>query len=431
MKIAIIGTGYVGLVTGACLAECGHTVTCIDKDQSKIDRLRQGRIPIYEPGLEDLVVQNADKKRLFFSTEIAPILSDVDIVFLAVGTPPKKDSTADLSAIKEASATIGKHLAKYTLIVTKSTVPVGTSEIVRQSIESNLKNPTAFDVASNPEFLREGSAVQDFLKPDRIVVGIDSPRAEELLRETYRPFIQDNHPFLTTTIKSAEVIKYASNAFLATKISFINEIANFCEGAGASIDDVSVGIGLDSRIGQSYLHAGLGYGGSCFPKDIKALIATGKKYGTPFKILRAVEDVNQTQQLRVIEKLTKHLGPLQNKRIALWGLAFKAKTDDIRESPALRIIDALLEKGATVSVFDPVVKDIPQAVTMADTLYSACDDADALVVITEWEDFRYPDLAELRQRLKQPVIIDGRNIFDPATMETGKIIYDSIGRTHL
>lgn len=431
MHLAIIGTGYVGLVTGACLAECGHTVTCIDTNEAKIKGLQKNELPIYEPGLEDLVVRNAAKKRLFFATNLADQLAAYDVVFLAVGTPPKKDFSADLSAIKQVSAIIGQHLTRPTLIVTKSTVPVGTSDLVRQTIQKNLRTPTHFEVASNPEFLREGSAVKDFLEPDRIVVGVDSARSQELLREVYRPFIQNNAAFVVTTIRSAEVIKYAANAFLATKISFINEIANFCEATGARIDDVAHGMGLDSRIGQSYLHAGIGYGGSCFPKDVKALIASGKKYGRPFKILQAVEAVNQSQQLRAVEKLVQHLGSLKGKHIALWGMAFKARTDDVREAPALRICQAVHEAGGTISAYDPVVSHFPAYVQRATTMYNACDGADALVIATEWEDFRYPDFNELIKRLRRPLIIDGRNILDPATLAEHDITYDSIGRLPL
>ncbi|HEY1074227.1 MAG TPA: UDP-glucose/GDP-mannose dehydrogenase family protein [Patescibacteria group bacterium] len=428
MKIAIIGTGYVGLVTGACLAESGHMITCIDKDMAKIERLKNGEIPIYEPELDDLVKRNSEKDRLLFSTDLAKTLPDVDVVFLAVGTPPKKDHSADLSAVQAVSKEIGQNLTRHILVVTKSTVPVGTSELVRSTIQKHLKQPIEFDVASNPEFLREGAAVKDFMEPDRIVVGIDSPKSEALLREIYRPFIQKDISFITTTIKSAEVIKYASNAFLATKISFINEIANFCEASGAKIDDVAMGMGLDKRIGARYLHAGLGYGGSCFPKDVKALVASGEKYGVPFKILHAVEAVNQKQRLRIVEKLEKHLGSLASKRIAVWGLSFKAKTDDIRESPALTIIDALLKKGATVCAYDPVVKEVPQKISLSPFMYDCCNDADALVITTEWEDFLYPDFREIKKRLRTPLIIDGRNLFDPDTLDPMGITYDSIGR---
>lgn len=428
MKIAVIGTGYVGLVTGACLAERGHTVTCIDKDEVKIAHLQKNHPPIYEPELDELLEKNSQNQRLCFSTDLGKTIQDVDVVFLAVGTPPKKDHSADLRAIKEVSRTIGLNLKKYLLVVTKSTVPVGTSDLVRTTITQHLKQPVPFDVASNPEFLREGAAVRDFLEPDRIVVGVDTPKAEALLREVYHPFIRDDHAFVVTTIKSAEVIKYASNAFLATKISFINEIANFCEATGAVIDDVALGMGLDTRIGRRYLHAGIGYGGSCFPKDVKALIATGKKVGVNLKILKAVESINQDQQLRVVRKLHKHLGSLNQKHIAIWGLSFKAKTDDMREAPSLRIIEALRKAGARITVFDPVVKHPIEGVTHRSDMYTTAKNADALVIVTEWEDFVAPDFDMLKQCLKTPLIIDGRNMYDPEAMKTKGFTYNSIGR---
>jgi UDPglucose 6-dehydrogenase len=427
-KIAVIGVGYVGLVTSACLAEIGHTISCVDIDIEKIKRLKAGEIPIYEPGLEELVLRNSKSGRLTFFSHLKEVIDEVDVIFLAVGTPPKADWSADLSAIGAVSSQIGKLLKKPVLIVTKSTVPVGTSDLVRQTIQDNLSTPIDFEVASNPEFLREGAAVNDFMEPDRIVVGVQSEHAKSLLEEIYHPIIQDGRPFIVTTIKSAEVIKYASNAFLATKISFINEIANFCEVSGATIDDVSLGMGMDSRIGVKYLHAGIGYGGSCFPKDVKALIATGETLGSPFRLLKVVEEINAAQQLRLIAKLKRHLKTLKNKRIALWGLAFKAKTDDVREAPALGIIAALLQEGAKVRVFDPIVKHLPLAVDLAPSLYDCCDKADALVIVTEWEDFLYPDFEIVKQRLKRPLIIDGRNIYDPTKMKNNGFIYESIGR---
>ena len=428
MKLGIIGTGYVGLVTGACLAEIGHTVTCIDKDAQKIEKLKQGVIPIFEPELDDFVLRNHKRGRLSFSTDLASVVPNVDVLFLAVGTPPKADYSADLSAVIEASGQIGALLTKPMLVVTKSTVPVGTAEIVRSEIQKSLKGKVRFEVASNPEFLREGAAVKDFMAPDRIIVGVDSPWSETLLREVYHPFIQDNYQFLVTSIPSAEVIKYASNAFLATKISFINEIANFCEATGATIDDVAKGMGLDSRIGQKYLHAGLGYGGSCFPKDVKALIASGKVHNLPFQILEAVETVNKKQRYRIIDKLKRHLPDLRGKKIALWGLAFKAKTDDMREAPALDIIRELQEAGALVAVYDPVVKRIPENVALASDCYDCCNAADALVIVTEWEDFLYPDFAKLKQLLNNPVIIDGRNLYEEDKIREQGFVYESIGR---
>ncbi len=428
MTIGIIGTGYVGLVTGACLAELGHTVYCIDKDKNKIATLNKGEIPIYEPELDNLVHRNKNHKRLYFLTKLEEIIDHLDTIFLAVGTPPNKDYSADLSSVVEASKQIGKLLKKPLLIVTKSTVPVGTSDLVKKTIEKNLTQPCDFYVASNPEFLREGAAVKDFLEPDRIVVGIDRPEAETLLRGVYHSFIQDNYPFVVTDLRSSEVIKYTANAFLATKISFINEIANFCEVAGANIDNVAKGIGLDSRIGQKYLHAGIGYGGSCFPKDVKALIATSKRLGSPLKILQVVDKVNQEQQLRAIKKLLKYVPKLKGKTIGLWGLSFKAKTDDIREAPSLTIIKQLLDHGAHVKAYDPVVKTIPFPVSLVDSPLKACDNADALIIVNEWEDFLYPDFTQLKKLLKNPVIIDGRNLYDIKEMQALGFIYDSIGR---
>jgi UDPglucose 6-dehydrogenase len=428
MTLAIIGTGYVGLVTGACLAETGHTVYCVDKDAKKIANLQSGKLPIYEPGLEDMVRSNQSKKRLYFRTNLPEVLPLVDAVFLAVGTPPKADHSADLSAVVAVSEEIGRHLTRPTVIITKSTVPVGTSELVRETVQSNLKKDIRFSVASNPEFLREGAAVNDFLAPDRIVVGVDTPEAEAVLREIYSYFIQNDHPFIVTTIKSAEVIKYASNAFLATKISFINEIANFCEATGAVIDDVSRGMGYDSRIGHKYLHAGLGYGGSCFPKDVKALISTGAANNCHFELLRAVEAVNEVQRLRLVDKLKARYKSLKGKKVAIWGLAFKAKTDDTREAPARTIIQALQEAGANVCVFDPVVQELDIPVDFSSDKYSCCDGADALLIVTEWEDFLFPDFREIKKRLRKPLIIDGRNIYEPATVKSHAIEYLSIGR---
>jgi UDPglucose 6-dehydrogenase len=427
MKLAIVGTGYVGLVTGACLAETGHTVYCIDTNREKIDNLNKGKMPIFEPGLEDLVITNHKKGRLHFLSNLPQILNDVGVVFLAVGTPPKADYSADLSAVVAVSEEIGRNLSKPVIVVTKSTVPVGTSDLVKETIAQNLKKKIAFEVASNPEFLREGAAIQDFLEPDRIVIGVSSKRAERLLREVYRYFIQNERPFLVTTIKSAEVIKYASNAFLATKISFINEIASFCEASGAVIDDVARGMGHDSRIGHKYLHAGIGYGGSCFPKDIKALIATGKSYGCDFNLLEAVEAVNRAQRLRLVAKLSKHYPNLKGKNVAIWGLAFKAKTDDIREAPSITIINELERLGATIRAFDPVVK-LGDSTIQSEDMYSCCDGADALLILTEWEDFLYPDFEELKRRLRKPIVIDGRNLYSPAEVAANGLRYESIGR---
>lgn len=428
MKIAVVGTGYVGLVTGACFAKLGHTVYCIDKDDAKISKLNRGELPIYEPGLDELVAHNQKEGRIFFLNQLDRIINLVDAVFLAVGTPPKADYHADLSAVIEASSQIGKLLNKYCLIVTKSTVPVGTSELIRQTVKKNLSQKIDFDVSSNPEFLRQGSAIQDFMEPDRIVVGVDNQKSEEILREIYAPLVNRKIVFLATDTKSAEIIKYASNSFLAAKISFINEIANFCELVGANVDQVAYGMGLDSRIGAKFLSAGLGYGGSCFPKDVKALIAVGKSHGIDFDILKAAERINEAQRTKVVSKLKKHLKSFKNRKIAIWGLAFKANTDDVRESPAFKIVADILKEGANVMVFDPIVKKVPEGALMADSAMECCEAADALVIITSWEDFLSPDFDQLKKVLKQPLIIDGRNIYDPKGMRAIGFVYDSIGR---
>ncbi len=428
MKLVIIGTGYVGLVTGACLADVGHTVVCIDKDNTKIERLKKGQIPIYEPELDDLVQHNCASERLSFSTDLTLAIIGADVLFLAVGTPPKADHSADLSAVVEASKQIGQLLTQPLLVVTKSTVPVGTAQLVRETIQKYNRHDIPFEVASNPEFLREGAAVKDFMEPDRIVIGIATASAEESLREVYKPLLQNNVPLVVTDTRSAEVIKYASNSFLALKISFINEIANLCEVTGATIDHVATGMGLDSRIGQKYLHAGLGYGGSCFPKDIKALVATGKQFKSPLRLLEVVDDVNQKQPLRIIAKLKKHLGPLKGRQIAIWGLAFKARTDDTREAPSLVIIKALQAHGATIRAYDPVVKSLSLTITHSRSAVAACQKADALVIVTEWEDFLYPDFVKLKAIMTTPLIVDGRNIYDPEHMKESGFMYDSIGR---
>ncbi len=428
MRIAIIGVGYVGLVTAACLAKVGHTVWGIDKDERKIAALKKGQVPIYEPDLAELIREGRQMKRLKFTTDLTQVIDRVDALFLAVGTPPKGDHSADLSAVLAASQEIGGLLKHPVVIVVKSTVPVGTCDLIQQTIAKHLTQSVDFDVASNPEFLREGSAVGDFMEPDRIVIGVNSPRAEAVLRDIYAPFIHRDIPLLVAPVRSSELIKYAANSFIAMKISFINEIANFCDAAGAMVEDITKGIGLDSRIGPKYLHAGIGYGGSCFPKDTKALIATGKSLGMTFSLLEAVEAINAKQHLRVMVKLKKHLPTLKDKTIAVWGLAFKANTDDTRESPGIKIITELIKAGAKVVAFDPVVHAIPLEVTYASSLYDCCGGADALVIATEWDQFSLANLNEIKRRLARPLVIDGRNIFRRDALEEHGFVYEGIGQ---
>ena len=437
MKISVVGTGYVGLVSGTCFAETGVDVVCVDVDQKKIDMLNNRKIPIYEPGLEDIFIQNIEKDRLKFTTDLGSSLENAAAVFIAVGTPPDEDGSADLRYVLAVAREIGKHISQYMVIATKSTVPVGTSVRVKNAIQDELKIrgvDIPFDVASNPEFLKEGSAVQDFLKPDRIVIGTESERARKVMRRLYKPFILNGHPILFMDITSAEMTKYAANSMLATRISFINEIANLCEILGADIDAVRQGIGSDPRIGNKFLYPGTGYGGSCFPKDVQALIRSGEEHGYPLEILKAVEDVNHRQKSVIYNKIYKHFnGQLKGLRFALWGLSFKPKTDDMREAPSLVLIEKLLEAGAGIVAYDPVAatearRILGKRISIAKDQYDACIDADALVLVTEWSEFRLPNFKVMERLLKNKLIFDGRNIYDPVELEELSFTYYSIGR---
>lgn len=435
MKIAVIGSGYVGLVTGACLAEMGNDVLCVDSDAKKIDQLKKKIVPIFEPGLEELVQRNHADGRLSFTTDIVKATHENDLIFLAVGTPPDKDYRADLSAVKAVATTIGEHMNNYKIIVTKSTVPVGTADQIKKIIRSHQPKPYPFSVVSNPEFLREGTAINDFLHPDRIVVGVDDPKAAKIMRELFIPITDDEHPLLMTDIKSAEVIKYAANTYLATKVTFINEIANFCEVVDADVAEVSRGIGLDHRIGTSFLKAGIGIGGSCFPKDLKALIHSGDIYGYNFNILESIEMVNRKQKHRLLIKLQKLIPHLDQHTIAIWGLSFKPNTDDVREAPSLSIVRRLLELGVHLNLFDPVAMSNFKTYFAGDknihycqTPYSALRDVSALLVLTDWEEFLEPDFTKMFNLMKKPIILDGRNIYKLSQMRKLNFIYRSIGR---
>lgn len=436
MKIAVVGTGYVGLVTGTCLAEVGMEVTCIDIDQRKIDNLKMGILPIYEPGLEEMVVRNTSKNRLHFSTDLAESIKGADVAFIAVGTPPDGDGSADLKHVIAVARAIGRSMNNYMVVVTKSTVPVGTAKKVRAAIEEELQQremPFDFDVASNPEFLKEGAAIDDFLKPDRIVVGIESERAEEIMQRVYKPFLLNGHPIIFMDIPSAEMTKYAANSMLATKISFMNDIANLCEIMGADVNMVRKGIGSDGRIGNKFIYPGIGYGGSCFPKDVKALIKTAYDNGYEMKILKSVEAVNENQKNVLFNKVQKHYqGDLAGKTFALWGLSFKPKTDDMREAPSLVIIERLLEAGCQVKAYDPVAMKeashiLGDKITYANDQYDALIDADALLIITEWPEFRSPNFNVLSKLMKDRVIFDGRNIYDIKQMQEAGFTYYGIG----
>ncbi|MDE6301410.1 MAG: UDP-glucose/GDP-mannose dehydrogenase family protein [Muribaculaceae bacterium] len=436
MKIAIVGTGYVGLVSGTCFAEMGVDVTCIDINEEKIAALERGEIPIYEPGLEPMVRRNVAEGRLKFSTSLAAVLPEVEIVFSAVGTPPDEDGSADLSYVLDVARTFGRNINKYTLLVTKSTVPVGTAAKVRRAIEEELAArgvDLPFDVASNPEFLKEGDAIADFMKPDRVVVGVDSPRARDIMARLYRPLMLNNFRVIFTDIPSAEMIKYAANSMLATRISFMNDIANLCELVGADVNMVRKGLGSDTRIGSKFLYPGCGYGGSCFPKDVKALIKTAEKAGYDMRVLRAVEDVNEDQKKLLFKKLERELGDLKGRRIALWGLSFKPETDDMREATSLVLIDLLKRAGATVRVYDPVAMDecrrrVGDTVEYASDMYDAVVDADALLMLTEWKQFRMPSWEVVVRAMRTPLVIDGRNIYDSSEMAERGISYHCIGR---
>ncbi|EJX09151.1 UDP-glucose 6-dehydrogenase [gut metagenome] len=437
MKIAIVGTGYVGLVSGTCFAEIGVHVTCVDTDRKKIAALQKGIVPIYENGLEEMVQRNVKAGRLKFTTSLESCLDEVEVVFSAVGTPPDEDGSADLSYVLEVARTIGRNMKQYKLIVTKSTVPVGTARKVRKVIQEELDKrgvKMAFDVASNPEFLKEGNAINDFMSPDRVVVGVESARAEKLMTKLYKPFLLNNFRVIFMDIPSAEMTKYAANSMLATRISFMNDIANLCEMVGADVNMVRSGIGSDTRIGRKFLYPGIGYGGSCFPKDVKALIKTAEANGYTMRVLKAVEEVNELQKGILFDKLTKHFnGELQGKTVALWGLAFKPETDDMREAPSLILIDRLLLAGCRVRVYDPAAmgecrRRIGETVYYASDLYDAVLNADALLLITEWKEFRLPSWAVVRKTMVQPVVLDGRNIYDKKEMEELGFVYYCIGK---
>ena len=437
MNIAVVGTGYVGLVSGTCFAEMGVNVTCVDVDKAKVESLRNGQIPIYEPGLDELVKRNVAEGRLHFTTDLASCIDDVDIVFSAVGTPPDEDGSADLRYVLEVARTFGQNIKKYTLLVTKSPVPVGTAAKVKAAIAEELAKrgeDVPFDVASNPEFLKEGAAISDFMRPDRVVVGVDSERAREFMSRLYRPLMLNNFRVIFTDIPSAEMIKYAANSMLATRISFMNDIANLCELVGADVNMVRKGLGSDTRIGSKFLYPGCGYGGSCFPKDVKALIKTAEKAGYDMKVLRAVEDVNECQKELLVKKLVKRLGnDLSGKTIALWGLAFKPETDDMREATSLVVIDMLVKAGARVRVFDPVAMNeckrrVGDIVEYATDMYDALVDADAMLMLTEWKQFRMPSWNVIARTMRNPLIIDGRNIYDPEELLSMGIEYHCIGR---
>lgn len=436
MKIAIVGTGYVGLVTGTCFAEVGMNVTCIDIDQKKIDNLHKGILPIYEPGLDEMVSRNVEKKRLHFSTNLAEAIQGAEVVFIAVGTPPDEDGSADLKYVLAVASSIGEHAQHPMVVVTKSTVPVGTAEKVRGALKEQLlkrQSDLEIYVASNPEFLKEGAAIEDFMKPDRIVVGVDNPKAEEFIRKLYKPFLMNGHPIYFMDIPSAEMTKYAANAMLATKISFMNDIANLCEIMGADVNMVRKGIGSDTRIGTKFIYPGVGYGGSCFPKDVKALIKTAKENKYNMRVLTAVEEVNENQKEVLFNKVKNHFnGNLKGKKFALWGLSFKPKTDDMREAPSLVIIEKLLKEGANVVAYDPVAmheaqRMIGDTIAYSMDMYDCLDGADALLIVTEWPEFRVPDFDEITKRLNEKTLFDGRNIFDFQDMKKLGYSYYCVG----
>lgn len=437
MKIAIVGTGYVGLVSGTCFAEIGVNVTCVDTNKEKIESLQKGNIPIYENGLEEMVLRNMKAKRLKFTTSLESCLDEVEVIFSAVGTPPDEDGSADLKYVLEVARTIGRNMKQYKLVVTKSTVPVGTASKVRAVIQEELDKrgvTVDFDVASNPEFLKEGNAISDFMSPDRVVVGVESARAEKLMSKLYKPFLLNNFRVIFMDIPSAEMTKYAANSMLATRISFMNDIANLCEIVGADVNMVRSGIGSDTRIGRKFLYPGIGYGGSCFPKDVKALIKTAEQNGYTMRVLTAVEEVNENQKSVLFEKLMKQFnGDLQGKTVALWGLAFKPETDDMREAPALVLIDKLLKAGCKVRAYDPAaVQECKRRI--GDTIYYACDmydavlDADVLMLVTEWKEFRLPSWAVIKKTMSRQIVLDGRNIYDKKEMEELGFIYHCIGK---
>ena len=432
MNIGVIGTGYVGLVAGACLAESGNDVWCVDSDAAKIERLKAGTIPIYEPGLPEIVERNLREERLTFTTDLDAAVKKSFVIFIAVGTPPAPDGAADLTAVCQVATAIGRAMDRYKVIVVKSTVPVGTSEKLREILKKETKHP--FDLLSNPEFLKQGAAVEDFMKPDRVVVGADDVRAAEILRDLYAPFVRTGSPVLLVDVRTAELLKYAANAFLAARISFMNEIANLCETVGANVDMVRKALASDSRIGPAFLFPGVGFGGSCFPKDIKAVIDPGRKHKYGMQILEAVDAVNQGQPARFVEKIRKHFeGNLRDKRLAVWGLSFKPRTNDMRDAPAIKIIESLLADGAAVAAYDPEATDEAKRIfggriQLSSSNYGCLEGADALLIVTEWQAFRNPNFERIKGMMRQPVLFDGRNIFDPAVLRQLGFTYYSVGR---
>ncbi|MEA2036306.1 MAG: UDP-glucose/GDP-mannose dehydrogenase family protein [Nanoarchaeota archaeon] len=432
MKIAIIGTGYVGLTVGTCLAELGNDVICVDVDEQKIENLNKGAVPIYEPGIEDMLKRNFKEKRISFTTGIKDAIQKSEVIFIAVGTPPGKDHRADLSFVKQVAKDIGTYMNDYKVVVDKSTVPVGTAEIVTNTIKDAQKTEIDFDVVSNPEFLREGEAINDFMMPDRVVIGADSKKARNVMEDIYKGIARINKPIMYTDTKSAEIIKYASNAMLATRISFMNEVARLCEKSGGDVKEVAKGMGLDSRIGPRFLQAGVGYGGSCFPKDVQALAQTMNHHEVESKILQSVEDVNEEQKKSLLPKIKKLLPDLNGKTIAIWGLAFKPKTDDMREAPAIAIIEQLQKSGAKIKAFDPeaekTAKKVLKDIEYTSDPYDAIKDSDALVIATEWNEFRNLDKNKIKELMKEPNIIDGRNVYEPGEMKEAGFNYIGVGR---
>jgi UDPglucose 6-dehydrogenase len=433
MRIAVVGTGYVGLVTGTCFAESGHEVRCLDVDERKIERLRAGGIPIYEPGLEELVRRNAKERRLSFTTSYREAIAGADVAFIAVGTPPGETGEADLSYVLAAAREIARSLTGYAVVVNKSTVPVGSADKVAEVLRGATSHP--FDVVSNPEFLKEGAAIDDFMRPDRVVVGVASDRARAVMQELYAPFVRAEQPILFMDLRSAELTKYAANAMLATRISFMNEMATLCERLGADVDQVRRGIGSDRRIGHPFLFPGVGFGGSCFPKDVRAVMTMARQIGLDFDLLRSVERVNERQKRWLVDKATRHFGSLAGKTFAVWGLAFKPKTDDMREAPALTVIEGLLGSGARVKAHDPVAAEVAsrlfhgRGVELVPEPYAAAEGADALLLVTEWNEFRNPDLARLKATMRQPVLLDGRNVWDQAKARAAGFTYYGVGRS--
>jgi len=431
VKIAVIGTGYVGLVTGTCFAESGHHVTCVDLDAAKIATLRGGGIPIYEPGLEELVHRNVKEGRLAFTTSTEEAMRDTDVAFIAVGTPPNETGEADLQYVLTAAEQVGRALTRYAVVVNKSTVPVGSAEKVAEALRRVTAHP--FDVVSNPEFLKEGAAIEDFMKPDRVVVGVDSDRARSVMSELYAPFVRAEQPILFMDLRSAELTKYAANAMLATRISFMNEIATLCDRLGADVDQVRRGVGSDRRIGYPFLFPGVGFGGSCFPKDVRAVMTMARQIGLDFDLLRSVERVNERQKRSLVEKAVKHFGSLAGKSFGVWGLAFKPKTDDMREAPAVTVVEGLLGGGAKVKAHDPVAREVAARifqgrVELTEGPYAAAEGADGLFLVTEWNEFRNPDLERLRRAMRTPVLFDGRNVWDAQKVRAAGFTYYGIGR---